>query len=146
MAIHNTEKGDEMVSGSALDGRIAVVTGAAAGIGRATARLFSAEGARVVVADIDGDGARRVADEVSGTAVAVDVADEGEVRSLFEACEAAFGRLDVLVNNAAYVPTRARAARWTWMTGTGCSQSTCAASSCASSTPCHCWSSGAARS
>jgi hypothetical protein len=101
--------GDEMASGSTLDGKVAVVTGAAAGIGRATARLYSAEGARVVVADIDAEGARLVADEVSGTAVVLDVADEGEVRSLFEACEGAYGRLDVLVNNAAYVPTRARA-------------------------------------
>ena len=83
-----------------------------------------------MVADIDAEGARRVADEVSGTAVVVDVADEGEVRSLFEACEGAYGRLDVLVNNAATFRAGRRRARSRWTTGTGYSRSTCAASFC----------------
>ena len=89
-----------------LEGKVSVITGGGAGIGWATARLFAAEGCRVVVADIDRAGAERVAGEVSGLAVEVDVADEGEVAQLFAACDEAYGRLDVLVNNAAYVPLR----------------------------------------
>src|SRR3954447_8495983 len=60
-----------------LKGKVAIVTGAGSGIGEATARLMAQEGASVVVADINGDAAKRVADELSGAvAVAVDVSDE----------------------------------------------------------------------
>jgi NAD(P)-dependent dehydrogenase (short-subunit alcohol dehydrogenase family) len=89
-----------------LDGRVAIVTGAASGIGRATAHALAAAGAAVVVADLAGDGAKRVADEVEaagGRALAqpVDVADEASVVAMIEAALERFGRLDVLHNNAA---------------------------------------------
>jgi 2-hydroxycyclohexanecarboxyl-CoA dehydrogenase len=79
-----------------LEGRTALVTGGASGIGAATARRLAAEGARVWVADIDLDGARSVAGEIDGAALAMDVADEASVR----AAVAEAGELDVLVNNA----------------------------------------------
>lgn len=79
-----------------LEGRIALVTGGASGIGAATARRLAAEGARVWVADIDLEGARSVAGEIDGAAVEMNVADVASVRTA--AAEA--GDLDVLVNNA----------------------------------------------
>jgi 2-hydroxycyclohexanecarboxyl-CoA dehydrogenase len=83
-----------------LEGRIALVTGGASGIGAATARRLAAEGARVAVADIDEDGAREVAGEIDGFAVRMDVADAGSARAGAAATEQALGPLDVLVNNA----------------------------------------------
>jgi NAD(P)-dependent dehydrogenase (short-subunit alcohol dehydrogenase family) len=88
-----------------LDGKIAVVTGAASGIGRASARLMAAEGARVVVADRNGPGAVAVADEIAdegGFAVGIraDVTIEAEVRAMIEAAVDTWGGLDVLHNNA----------------------------------------------
>jgi NAD(P)-dependent dehydrogenase (short-subunit alcohol dehydrogenase family) len=93
-----------------LDGKAAVVTGAAAGIGRAIAERFTAEGARVVLADQNAAGAEAVAAAImaaGGTAlaVAVDVSAPQQVQHLFDATMAAFGTLDVLVNNAALVKT-----------------------------------------
>ena len=81
-------------------GKVCVVTGAGAGIGAAIARAFADTGCRVIVNDIDGDAAEVMAAEVSGLAHAGDVSDEAHVRALMAACETAFGRLDVLVNNA----------------------------------------------
>jgi 2-hydroxycyclohexanecarboxyl-CoA dehydrogenase len=83
-----------------LEGRTALVTGGASGIGAATARRLAAEGARVAVADINLDGARAVAGEIDGAAVAMDVADAASVRAGVEAAEAELGPVGILVNNA----------------------------------------------
>src|SRR5690349_11944772 len=83
-----------------LEGRIALVTGGASGIGAATARRLTAEGARVAVADLDEDGAREVAGEIDGLPVRLDVADAPSVRAGVDAVASALGDIDVLVNNA----------------------------------------------
>ena len=85
-----------------LENKVAVVTGAAAGIGEATAKLFAAEGARVVVADRNGEGAKAVAKAIgeAAIAVAVDVRVDADVMAMIAETKRAFGRLDVLVNNA----------------------------------------------
>src|SRR4051812_26198247 len=79
-----------------LENKTALVTGGASGIGRATALRLAAEGAHVVVADIDEAGARDVAGEIDGQAVRMDVADVASVRAAVEQV----GQVDVLVNNA----------------------------------------------
>jgi 3-oxoacyl-[acyl-carrier protein] reductase len=86
---------------SVLDGRVAIVTGGGGGIGERYCRGLAAEGARVVVADLIEDGARRVAGEVGGLACCVDVADERSVQAMVAATMQAYGRIDALINNAA---------------------------------------------
>jgi 2-hydroxycyclohexanecarboxyl-CoA dehydrogenase len=78
----------------------ALVTGAASGIGAATARRLTKDGMTVVVADIDLEGARVVAEDVGGQPLHVDVTDAPSVREAFARAEAAAGPVDVLVNNA----------------------------------------------
>jgi len=85
-----------------LAGKIAIVTGAASGFGEGIARKFVAEGARVVVADRDGDGARRVADALGAHAESVraDVTQAADVEAMVRTAIERFDGLDVLVNNA----------------------------------------------
>ncbi|WP_212525180.1 SDR family oxidoreductase [Actibacterium sp. MT2.3-13A] len=83
-----------------LAGKTAIVTGAGSGFGAGIARKFAAEGARVMVADINAAAAEAVAHEIGGTAQVVDVSRGGSVLEMAEAGFALFGRLDILVNNA----------------------------------------------
>ena len=86
-----------------LDGQVALVTGAARGIGRAIADLLAANGARVVYSDIDGDGAAEAARRSPGAgaqARTLDVTDAEGVRESIDEVARTFGRLDILVNNA----------------------------------------------
>lgn len=88
-----------------LDGKVAIITGAASGIGRESAGLFAREGAQVIIADIDVEGGERAAAEIrdaGGEAVfhATDVAEESSVRAAVELATVRYGRLDVMFNNA----------------------------------------------
>lgn len=83
-----------------LSGARAVVTGAAAGIGRACARRFAAEGARLVVSDIEANSLRAVAEESGAVAIAADVGRAAEVARLVEQAEAALGGIDLFYSNA----------------------------------------------
>ena len=86
-----------------LANKIAVITGAGSGMGKAMAELFAVEGAQVVCADISGQ-QNDVAAAIGAAAIAVhaDVADEASVRGMITAAEQKFGRLDILVNNAGF--------------------------------------------
>ncbi len=88
--------------GERLVGKVALVTGAARGQGEAIARLFVAEGARVLVTDVLEAEGRAVASELGDSAAwqGLDVRDEAQWRAAVDACTSAFGRLDILVNNA----------------------------------------------
>jgi NAD(P)-dependent dehydrogenase (short-subunit alcohol dehydrogenase family) len=92
------------VSVERLAGRVAVVTGAGSGIGLATARRFAAEGARVVCADLDPATGEAAAAQVGGEFVACDVADEAQVRELFDGTAQRHGRVDIAFNNAGISP------------------------------------------
>jgi NAD(P)-dependent dehydrogenase (short-subunit alcohol dehydrogenase family) len=87
-----------------LDNKVAVITGAASGIGLATARRFAAEGAKVVVADFAEKEGLAAANEIGGTYVNVDVANEASVEALYEKTEEIYGGVDILFNNAGISP------------------------------------------
>ena len=92
--------------GGRLEGKVAVVTGAAQGIGRAYALALAAEGASVATVDVQSDGAENVAEEIrssGGSAVAAvaDVGDQASTEQMAEVVTQAFGGIDILVNNAA---------------------------------------------
>jgi NAD(P)-dependent dehydrogenase (short-subunit alcohol dehydrogenase family) len=85
-----------------LDGKTAIITGSARGIGRATAELFAAEGAQVTINDIDGDVAEQAAGEIQGETVSVagDLTKPGACDEVVQKTVETFGKVDILVNNA----------------------------------------------
>ncbi|WP_071673908.1 SDR family oxidoreductase [Nioella nitratireducens] len=83
-----------------LDGKTAIVTGAGSGFGAGIARRFAAEGATVMVADLNAEAAGAIAQEIGGIAQETDVADGDSVKAMAQAALAAWGRVDILVNNA----------------------------------------------
>jgi 3-oxoacyl-[acyl-carrier protein] reductase len=87
-----------------LEGKTAIVTGAASGFGEGMAKRFAEEGANVLVADLNGEGAERVASEIGAAAcpLAVDVARRVDVDRMAETALERFGRIDIMVNNAGY--------------------------------------------
>ncbi len=87
-----------------LANKVAVITGAASGIGRATAELFANEGATVVVADLADDVGEALASQIGGSYVHVDVSDENSVKSLYDVAAARHGGVDILFNNAGISP------------------------------------------
>ncbi|WP_193178560.1 pyridoxal 4-dehydrogenase, SDR-type [Oricola nitratireducens] len=89
-----------------LAGMTALVTGAAQGIGKAIATRLAADGATVIISDVNEEGGRKAAEEIGGKAmaIAVDVSDPDSVTALFDAIEAKTGGIDILVNNASIVP------------------------------------------
>ncbi|HET6748081.1 MAG TPA: 3-oxoacyl-ACP reductase [Actinomycetes bacterium] len=87
-----------------LDGKVAVITGAASGIGRQSARRFAAEGASVCVVDLADEAGEQVAAEVGGLYLHADVTDPDDVQAMYAKAAGRFGGIDVLFNNAGISP------------------------------------------
>src|SRR5829696_2798402 len=87
-----------------LEGKVAVITGAASGIGRETAKRFAEEGARVCVADLADEPGKETAAEIDGLYVHADVTDPDDVQVMYREAAGRFGGLDVLFNNAGISP------------------------------------------
>jgi NAD(P)-dependent dehydrogenase (short-subunit alcohol dehydrogenase family) len=87
-----------------LDDKVAIITGAVSGIGRATAVRFAEEGAKVVVADLNEADGVAFAEHIGGTFVQVNVADEVSVKAMYESVIATYGGVDILFNNAGISP------------------------------------------
>lgn len=83
-----------------LAGKSAIVTGAGSGFGAGIAQKFAAEGAKVLVADIDGDAAAKIAKEIGGTAIIANVAVDADVKRMVATAADSFGVIDIVVNNA----------------------------------------------
>ena len=111
-----------------LKDRVALVTGAGSGIGRAIALRFAEEGARVIVNDVTPEKAQETVDAIAagseaarGRALAADVADSGQVKRMFAEIDRELGALDILVNNAGIArssgPGRRRGSASSWRAG-----------------------------
>ena len=87
-----------------LAGRVAVITGGASGIGLATAKRFAAEGARVVIGDVEPASGQAAAEAVDGLFVRVDVTDNQQVDALFDTAASSYGSVDIAFNNAGISP------------------------------------------
>ena len=87
-----------------LEGKVAIITGAASGIGRASAERFAKEGAKVVVADIADDAGSEIAKLIDGTFIHTEVTDPDSIQALYAETVAAYGGIDVLFNNAGISP------------------------------------------
>ncbi|MEA5454750.1 3-oxoacyl-ACP reductase [Sinomonas sp. JGH33] len=87
-----------------LDGKVGVITGGCSGIGLATVRKFAAEGAKVVIADLDEVRGKEIADEVDGSFVRADVTDADDVAAMFAHAKETYGRIDIAFNNAGISP------------------------------------------
>lgn len=110
-----------------LQGKVAIVTGGAQGMGRAIALRYAREGASVVVADLNGAGAEAVAKEIAGgkgAGVQVDVRDQEQVQRMVDTAVDTFGGLDILVNNAGVIKIipflETTETDWDWMFGINC--------------------------
>jgi 3alpha(or 20beta)-hydroxysteroid dehydrogenase len=85
-----------------LSGKVAIITGAGSGMGAEEAKMFAAEGARVVITDVNYAACKKIADEIGATAIAIehDVADEAGWKKVVDTAVEKFGKIDILVNNA----------------------------------------------
>src|SRR5438270_13260328 len=101
MPTHLDERSSNM---TVLDGKVAIVTGSARGIGRATAELLSAQGAKVLINDLDGDIAEQTSNEIDGDTLvfAGDLTQRGVPDQLVEKVIGEWGQVDIMVNNAGY--------------------------------------------
>ncbi|MDQ0612375.1 NAD(P)-dependent dehydrogenase (short-subunit alcohol dehydrogenase family) [Microbacterium sp. W4I4] len=87
-----------------LDGKVGVITGGCSGIGLATAKKFVAEGAKVVIGDLDEVNGPRIAEELDGVFVKVNVTDQAQVENLFKVANDTYGHIDIAFNNAGISP------------------------------------------